>query len=115
MFEEWYLNEVFSSKIRDAWKLTDYYLLRLIFNILDESSIIYLLKSPVSIDKILKSKKYPDRVYFSIQWILDRLTLDGFVKKMEEGSEVLYSITDKQMEYDLDKIKEKAGRCCSGY
>ena len=108
MFEEWYLNEVFSSKIRDAWKLTDYYLLRSIFNILDKSSIIKLLKTPISINTIMKVKKYPKRVFSSIQWILERLVLDGYVNKIKKRNEILYSITDKKMEYNLDEIKNKA-------
>jgi ubiquinone/menaquinone biosynthesis C-methylase UbiE len=108
MFEEWYLNEVFSSKIRNAWKLTDHYLLRSIFNILDESSVIHLLQSPVSINEILKSKKYPVSVFSSVQWILERLALDGYVKKNIKENEVLYNITNKKMEYDLEQIKDKA-------
>ncbi len=108
MFEKWYLNELFSSKIRDVWKLTDYYLLKLIFNILEESSIIQLLNSPISVNNIMEYKNYPKKVYSSIQWMLNRLALDGYITKTDNVNEILYYLTNKEMDFNLDEIKEKA-------
>lgn len=110
MLEDWYLNELFSPKIRNVWKLTDYYLLKLIFNILEENNIIQLLSSPITIDKIIKNKKYPNKVYSSLKWLFDRLALDGYISKAKNSDEDLYCLTDKKIEFDLDKIKDQASK-----
>lgn len=108
MLEDWYLNELFSPKIRNVWKLTDFYLLKLILNVLEENNIIQLLNSPVSVNEIIKNNKYPKKVYSSIKWLLDRLAMDGYIIKIKNSNENLYRLTDKKIDFDLDKIKNQA-------
>jgi SAM-dependent methyltransferase len=108
MFEEWYLNDLLSQKIRNVWKLTDHYLLKLLFNILDESKILDYLKKPVKVDDIIKSQGYPQKVSSALKWILERLLLDGYLSRTNEGKDAEYCLTDKQIEYDLTEIKERA-------
>lgn len=109
MFEDWYLNELFSKKIRDVWKLTDYYLLKLIFNILDNTGILNQLKTAITVNEILKKQNYQPKVFSALKWMLDRLSLDGYLKIINQ-SELKYVLTDKKMEYNLAEIKEKAKR-----
>ena len=59
MFEKWYLEELISKTIRDIWKLTDYFLLKLISDILDKAEITPLLKSGTTVDSIIQKKDYP--------------------------------------------------------
>jgi SAM-dependent methyltransferase len=108
MFEDWYLNELFSNKIRNVWKLTDYYLLKLIFVILEETDIISLLKKAVSINEILDEKKYPLKVFNAVKWMLDRLAMDEYLKITDVDSINKYTLTDKVMDYNLNEIKNQA-------
>lgn len=108
MFEEWYLNDLFSSKIREIWKLTDYYLLKCIFNILDETKILNLLDEFKSIDDIMKIKSYSGKVFSAIEWIFDRLTLDDYLIKEKKSDIIKYKLSDKKMVYELEKLEQQA-------
>lgn len=108
MFKDWFLNELFSTKIRNVWKLTDYYLLKLIYNIFDTTDILSLLDDPISLNKIIEQKKYPEHVRSALKWMLDRLELDGYLSKIFNSSIEKYQLTDKKMDYDLDEVKSKA-------
>lgn len=108
MFEKWYLEELISKTIRDIWKLTDYFLLKLISNILDKAEITPLLKSGTTVDSIIQKKDYPAKVYASLKWLLDRLKLDGFVSMRLENNVEFYTLSDKTMNYDLNTIKSQA-------
>ena len=108
MFENWYLNELFSQTIKNVWKYTDYYLLKLIFNILNDTKIIDLLKNDISIDDIIKIKQYPFKVIPALKWMLDRLVLDKYITNNTAQSITKYKLTDKKMNYDLSEIKRKA-------
>ena len=105
MFEKWYLDELISKTIQDVWKLTDYFLLKLIYNIFENTKIILLLKDGTGVSDIIKKNNYPDKVFSSIKWMLDRLTIDDFVKKISTDK---YQLTTKEMDYNLADIKEKA-------
>lgn len=108
MFEDWYLNDLFSSKIREIWKLTDYYLLKCIFNILDETKILNHLNEFKSIDEIIQINNYPKKVFSAIKWIFDRLTLDDYLIKERNSDIIKYKLSDKKMVYDLDKLENLA-------
>lgn len=108
MFEEWYLNELFSTKIRKIWKVTDYYLLQCIFNILKECEIIELLTIPITIKEIISKKGYPEKTASSLEWILDRLALDGYIEIKNEENEKKYKLSNKKIDYNLEELKEKA-------
>jgi len=108
MFEEWYLNELISDKIKNAWKLTDYYLLKLIFNIFENTGILKQLNNSASINEIIKENKFSEKVYSAVKWLLDRLEMDGYLKKIKSVNEEKYILTNKKMEYDLEEIKSKA-------
>ncbi|OHD09506.1 MAG: hypothetical protein A2086_16855 [Spirochaetes bacterium GWD1_27_9] len=104
MFEDWYLSELISKKIRDIWKLTDYYLLRLIHDILKKTEIDLFLKNPITINDIIEKKGYSQNVFSSLKWMFDRLVLDGYLQINDDK----YSLTSKVMEYELDEIKNKS-------
>lgn len=104
MFEEWYLNDLISPTIQKIWKQTDYYLLKLIFNMFQKVGIYDLLKKPITISEILRKQDYSDGVYSSIEWMLERLLLDNYVTKTGEK----YQLSDKEMTYNLEEVKEKA-------
>jgi len=104
MFEEWYFEELVSEKIRDIWKLTDYYLLKQIDNILFKTGIKSLIKSKITVSEIIKHNNYSENVRSSIKWMLDRLSMDGYVGKEND----YYFWLDKDIPYDLGYIKEKA-------
>lgn len=107
MFEEWYLNELFSPQIRNAWKLADFYLLKCIYEILEQTGIINFLKNFISVNEIIKKMNYPERVYSSIEWMLNRLVLDNYLIK-ECQNETKYKLSYKKMEYNLTELKSKA-------
>ncbi|HQB60952.1 MAG TPA: hypothetical protein PK899_04740, partial [Spirochaetota bacterium] len=90
MFEKWYLEELINKTIRDIWKLTDYFLLKLISNILDNAEITPLLKSGTTVNNIIQKKNYPANVYASLKWLLDRLKLDGFVSMRLDNNVEFY-------------------------
>ena len=108
MFEKWYLEELINKTIRDIWKLTDYFLLKLISNILDNAEITPLLKSGTTVNNIIQKKNYPANVYASLKWLLDRLKLDGFVSMRLDNNVEFYTLSNKTMDYDLDAIKSMA-------
>ncbi|HQJ04864.1 MAG TPA: hypothetical protein PLI57_00615 [Spirochaetota bacterium] len=108
MFEKWYLEELINKTIRDIWKLTDYFLLKLISNILDNAEITPLLKSGTTVNNIIQKKNYPANVYASLKWLLDRLKLDGFVSMRLDNNVEFYTLSNKTMGYDLDAIKSMA-------
>ncbi|MCG8569939.1 MAG: hypothetical protein MJB14_07340, partial [Spirochaetes bacterium] len=108
MLEEWYLKELISKNIQDIWKLTDYYLLKLIDNILNDTKIDQYLQNPTTISEIIVKKQYPEKVYSSLKWLLDRLVLDGYAEKLTHRDENKYQLTDKKVTFNLQEILKQA-------
>jgi SAM-dependent methyltransferase len=104
VFEEWYLTELISPVIKDVWKLTDYYLMKLINDIFEKNGINDILKFPVTVNDIIKKNNYSESSYSSIKWMLDRLSLDGYIKNENAN----YSLSGKTMDYNLANIREEA-------
>lgn len=108
MFEDWYLNDLINKTIQNIWKLTDYYLLKSIDNILDKTNIKSILKDFVTIDTILSKNEYDPKVYNSLKWMLERLALEGYIEKKEENSNTFYKWSGKTIDYNLEEIRNKA-------
>ena len=104
MLEQWYLEELISKPIRDIWKQTDYYLLKLIFNILQETGMDESLRHGTSVDQLIQEKSFDAGVHSSLKWLLDRLAEDDYVSVCGD----VYKLTDKPMTYELDEVKAKA-------
>jgi len=104
MFEEWYFEELISKKIRDIWKLTDYFLLKSIDDIFNNTGINDLLNNKVTVEEIITKNKYDASVKSSIKWMLDRLVIDGYINK--DGD--YYIRENRKIDYNLSEIKEKA-------
>ena len=100
MFEEWYLNDLITEKIKATWKYTDHYLLKLIYEIMENSGIIGYLDSKTTIELIIEKQNYSPNTFKAIKWMLDRLALDGYVKN-EDG---YYVLTDKKMTIKTEEI-----------
>lgn len=108
MFEDWYLEELIGQKIKEIWKLTDYYLLKLIDNIFEKIEIKNLLKDFITVDEILNKKGYDSKVSNALKWMLERLAFDNYIEKKEDGDLTFYKLTTKSIDYNLDEIREKA-------
>jgi len=108
MFEDWYLNDLINKTIRDIWKLTDYYLLKLIDDILVKTDIKNILNDFTTLENIIANKGYEDKVKNALKWILDRLSLDGYIEIKEENSDFLYKWGNKKIDYNLEEIRKKA-------
>ncbi|HOL56067.1 MAG TPA: methyltransferase [Spirochaetota bacterium] len=108
MFEDWYLNDLINKTIRDIWKLTDYYLLKLIDDILVKTDIKNILNNFTTLENIIANKGYEDKVKNALKWILDRLSLDGYIEIKEENSDFLYKWGNKKIDYNLEEIRKKA-------
>jgi SAM-dependent methyltransferase len=107
MFEEWYLSDLVNEKIRNIWKLTDYYLLRLIYDILEKTGVDTLLAKGSSVSGIIESKGFPAKVNSALTWMLDRLYLDKYIDRSGD-SDPVYKFTGKTMEYNLEEIRNEA-------
>ncbi len=108
MFEDWYLDSLINKTIRDIWKLTDYYLLKLIDQIFEKIEIKDLLKNFITVDEILNKKGYEPKVSNALKWMFDRLNLDNYIEKKEDGELTFYKLTEETIDYNLDEIREKA-------
>jgi SAM-dependent methyltransferase len=104
MFEDWYLTELITQKIKDTWKLTDFFLLKILYDIIEKDGIHDFLKNEITIDEIMLKKSYSTNSFRSLKWILDRLALDGYISINGDK----YKLTDKKMTLDLEDIKKAA-------
>ncbi len=104
MFEEWYLNKLMTKEIRDVWKLTDYYLLQLIFLMIEKSGMETILKDGATPLEIVEKKNYNKSSTNSIKWILDRLAVDSFLD-VKDGK---YYLSNNRPNFDIEKILKEA-------
>ena len=63
MLEDWYFDELISKKIRDIWKLTDFYLLKILYNIIEITKIDLLLRNGTTINDIIITNNYNLNVF----------------------------------------------------
>ncbi len=107
MFEKWYLDELIGDTIKNVWKLTDHYLLKLIDNIIEQTGMVKDLANGSDIKSIIKNRGFAEKVFSSIEWLLNRLEMDGYIKKSNDAIPV-YKLTDKKNTGNLDQIKAQA-------
>lgn len=109
MFEEWYLNDLINEKIKKSWKLCDLFLLTNLDRILKTTGIFDLLQTKISLNSIISKLGYDNKVFFSVKWIFDRLSLDGYIDIYEiSENEVLYCHTGKEYIKEPQVIYEEA-------
>ncbi len=95
MFEDWYLNDLIEDKIKASWKLSDHYLIALLYKVLLDSKLDKILQKSVTIDEIIKQNNYIDESRYLIRWILEKMALNGYISKETDSIPIKYKYTGK--------------------